>query len=229
MKWYEKKWFMWAALVFFAPLGWFLLYCHRHEFTKKQLYAIAGISAVWFIFAVGDPLLNPPKDTMTASQKADRANEQAEKEVAKQMPKEKPVTWNTSDEDAMTNGNVGTAAALIKKTPDIANKTQAASPADVYKAPWDYYGKPIALSAHVNSISEFPPDSDLGKMFGGEKVSQINMYADDNIIIQAIIIGNTDAIQKGTTGTVYGYVTGRTKMKNQLGGDINPLIIVGRV
>lgn len=48
MKWYEKKWFMWAALVFFAPLGWFLLYCHRHEFTKKQLYAIAGISAVWF-------------------------------------------------------------------------------------------------------------------------------------------------------------------------------------
>lgn len=89
MKWYEKKWFMWAALVFFAPLGWFLLYCHRHEFTKKQLYAIAGISAVWFIFAVGDPLVNPPKDTMTASQKADLANEQAEKEIAKQMPNKK--------------------------------------------------------------------------------------------------------------------------------------------
>lgn len=42
VKWYDKKWFMWCMLIFFWPVGAYLLYRHRNEYSPKKAKLIAA-------------------------------------------------------------------------------------------------------------------------------------------------------------------------------------------
>lgn len=52
-KFYNKPWFMWLMLIFFAPVGIFLMYKNK-KFTSKVRGVLTGVFAVWFlIIAIG--------------------------------------------------------------------------------------------------------------------------------------------------------------------------------
>lgn len=51
-KWYDKKWMLWAALIICWPLGLYLLYCQRRNYTKTQIILYIIITAIWSAFAL---------------------------------------------------------------------------------------------------------------------------------------------------------------------------------
>lgn len=50
-KWYDKKWILWAALIICWPLGLYLLYRQRRNYTKTQIILYIIITATWSAFA----------------------------------------------------------------------------------------------------------------------------------------------------------------------------------
>ena len=44
-KWYDKKWMLWAALIICWPLGLYLLYRQRRNYTKTQIILYIIITA----------------------------------------------------------------------------------------------------------------------------------------------------------------------------------------
>lgn len=234
-KWYEKSWLMWFCLIFLWPLGFWILYKKRDQYPQWK--KIAGITLVICI-GLNITSMNSTRTEPTAKQSVEQAAQKANAEVEKQIPNkitpaektQKPEdVWNKSEEDAFKNGNVLKAAVAVALLPNISNEAQSMSPDVVYKSPWDYYGTVIALSGTVTNISEFPPDSDFGKLFSGEKSTQISFVSENGVQMIAIVAGDTGNVQAGSTVTVYGYATGRHQGKNKLGGTTNSLILVGRV
>jgi len=52
MKFYETKWFMWVTLIFFAPVGIFVLWKYKH-YGKGASVALTVIFSIVFLAALG--------------------------------------------------------------------------------------------------------------------------------------------------------------------------------
>ena len=136
------------------------------------------------------------------------------------------LTWNTSELDTMKNGNMAIAIETMQNGGNIQQSAAAPTPGDVFKRPWDYYGKPIKLSGQVAIVQDYPPGSDLSQMLGGQ-ASEIVLLCDDGTPVDFVLKGDSGNIQVGDRVTVYGYDTGTVDVKNKLGGNTTELFAVG--
>lgn len=66
VKWYDKKWFMWCMLIFFWPVGAYLLYRHRNEYSPKKAKLIAaGMGCFWLFMSLTSPKGAPQNNQPT--------------------------------------------------------------------------------------------------------------------------------------------------------------------
>lgn len=135
-------------------------------------------------------------------------------------------TWNTSDINALTNGNMQYAAELVReRTGDLASSAIEAVPADVMRRPWDYYGKVVSFSGTVAVVQDSPPGDNLSKGLGGS-ACEIVITADD-VIIDGLLAGNSSGVYTGDWVTFYGYPCGTMEVDNKIGGKFKHLLVIG--
>lgn len=140
--------------------------------------------------------------------------------------------WNTSNMNALLNGNLSVAAKLITANGVPQDGAKTASPPDIAKAPWKYFGDIYKFTGVVVLVQEYPPDGPESKMLigGGPLAEIVMMDPKDSAFTQIdfMFLGGTQDIQKGDTVTAYGYVTGVAEVPNRLGGTIQVLAVMGK-
>lgn len=154
-------------------------------------------------------------------------NSNSTAQQTKSPKKSEPLTpsWNTSDIDALTNGNLPIAIELVRNNPNISSKSVEANAGKVIKRPWDYYGKVLHFTGMVALVQDYPPNSDLGLVFQGE-CSEIVMESNGGIV-DTFVIGSASHLSEGQMIDIYAYPTGVTEVPNRLGGTFTQLICVG--
>jgi hypothetical protein len=139
-------------------------------------------------------------------------------------------TWNTSDMDATTNGNVRVAADLIARNGISRSAATAVSTADVAKAPFRYIGNVYEFRGSVGIVQEYAPNSDIGRAVGNGKVVAEVVALDSRLStatpMDIIVLGDTGTIHEGDSVVVDGYVAGQVQVDNKLGGKTTQLVIV---
>lgn len=115
-KFYSKAWFMWLTLIFFAPVGIFLMWKNQ-RFSSKTRKILSGVFGVWFIlvFAIGGTSKDSTKrnSTTTAATKKetkieDKKEDVKKEEVKKEETKKKEVKFDFATAE-LTKENVTTA------------------------------------------------------------------------------------------------------------------------
>ncbi|MFM9329407.1 hypothetical protein [Paenibacillus mesotrionivorans] len=160
-----------------------------------------------------------------AAAKTSKEAEAKAKEEAKTKEKEDKLrnpAWNKNEVDAIENGNLQRAMDMLKVIKDIPSGEQA-SPEEVLKTPWNYYGKAISFTGQVGVVEDYPPGSDAGKAGLG---SDVVMETDDGTIVEFFSMVASGSIKVGQTITITGYPIGRTEVGNKIGGKFTHLIVV---
>lgn len=138
------------------------------------------------------------------------------------------VSWNVSDPDATSNGNIRRAVQQIQsgiKTTDA----PVADAATVLKKPWEFYGKPLCFTGTVAVVEDQPPGSDIAKALGGREASEVVIETDDGAIVDLFAMQSSGNLQTQARATLCGLPTGRVEVPNQLGGKFTHLVIVGHI
>ncbi|MDR3595076.1 hypothetical protein [Clostridium sp.] len=91
-KFHEKDWFLWVCLIFFAPVGIFLLWKNK-RYSKNATIILTVVFAIWFVGALAQGGKNKPVEQTTAStqQEVKQADTPAKKEAPKKEWKPKEV------------------------------------------------------------------------------------------------------------------------------------------
>ena len=135
--------------------------------------------------------------------------------------------WNTSENDAMQNGNLAVAYNYITRSPNLRSQAADYSPASVAKTPYLYYGHVVTFSGVVEVVQDYPPSSTFGQAFGGRNASDIVMMCADGTIAEMFCMKASGNITAGHGVTFYGYPIGVTEVPNRVGGTFTHLILVG--
>jgi len=165
--------------------------------------------------AEADKLKKEKSDKEAAEKKA--AEEAAQ--AAETEQSEANTTWNVTDVDAETNGNIEFAADLLltgKKLP----ASGKAVPAKVHKTPWDYYGKLVKFTGVVSLVTDYPPSDEVPLR------SEIIIVTEDEVIVDFLSLVPSGDIEVGDEVTISGLVTGRMEVDNKVGGTFTHLIVV---
>lgn len=89
-KFYEKDWFLWVSLIFFAPVGIFLLWKNK-KFNKNVTIALTAIFSIWFIIALSHGGKNEsPQETTTANKQIESPTKTDEVKKDTQTKSNKP-------------------------------------------------------------------------------------------------------------------------------------------
>lgn len=240
VKWYHRKWFVILMLFLFFPVGLVLLWMSPETRLSGRIVWTALVAlAVVVNLSQGEDAPPATGDEITAPSASVAQPSSGSVTVAPQAPEPAPKAqepvqprepqWNTSDLDAVTNGNLMEAVRWLKtKEPSWVRSTADASvePSLAMKAPWKYYGTPLALTGTVVIAQAYPPGSDVGQVVGGD-VSEIVMMADDGTVVDFMMIGDSGDINVGNVATVFGVVVGQVEVPNKLGGQTTQLMVVG--
>jgi hypothetical protein len=135
--------------------------------------------------------------------------------------------WNTSDIDAIQNGNIAVAVHYINQNPNLRQYAATFSPASVAKTPYSYYGRAGVFSGVVAVVQDEPPGSDFSQAVGGQNASDIVMETNDGTIVEMFCMKASGYIRVGSTVNLYGYPVGVTEVPNRVGGTFTHLILVG--
>lgn len=100
---------------------------------------------------------------------------------------------------------------------------EAVRAGSVFKAPRNYYGKPVTYSVIVSIVRDYPPDSDKGK---AGLLSEIVGKTDDGTTVDIFGMVGTGDIQAGDTIHVVAYTVGRDTVDNKSGGTTEQLALV---
>ena len=142
--------------------------------------------------------------------------------------KEKIVKWNVKDENALENGNIKKAIKLLVGKSKISNEAIEISSLDVYKRPWDYYGKIVSISGMVAFAEDYPPESDLNREFGTDTTSNITIITEEGVIVSLLSPISSIHINRDNIAVLYGYIVGRGELvKNNQGGIETGLVMIG--
>ena len=143
-----------------------------------------------------------------------------------------PIKWNTSDMNVYTNGNIRVAARLISASGIPQDRAKNASPSEIAKAPWKYFGDVHVFKGTVGLVQEYPPDGPESKiLIGGGPLGEIVMIDAQGSTftpIDCMLIEGTGDAQVGDRVTIYGYVVGLAEVPNRLGGISQQLVVVGK-
>jgi hypothetical protein len=138
--------------------------------------------------------------------------------------------WNTSELDISKNGNVAIAIKTIQKNPNYVSLCQNVNLEDVYKTPWNYYGKPISITGIIGLIEDYPPGHEITKMLGSQEASEIVILKDDfstGVYADMYLMKSSGNLAQGQRVTLHGYAVGKMEGTNQLGGKVTNLVLVG--
>lgn len=164
--------------------------------------------------------LASPKDSTTQSTTTS-ANTQPVKKA------ESKPTWNTTETDAMKNGNLDVAISLLKTAGDIKQNAQTCDAASVMKTPWNYYGKIIKITGSVAVVQDYPAGSDYSKRLGSKDASDIVISTQDSTTVELLSTAPSGSIKVDDTITIYGYAVGISDVENKVGGKDPHLFLVG--
>src|SRR5699024_2170207 len=92
----HKKGFAILFLLFFAPIGIWLSFKHKH-FTKKTRYIVSAIALIWFSFIVYE---GQPTEEEKAEEEAKQEQTEKEREEKKQAKKEEKEQAKKEKEEA---------------------------------------------------------------------------------------------------------------------------------
>ena len=139
------------------------------------------------------------------------------------------AAWNETDVDASTNGNIATAAEIMRRTNVTVNQQPShVLPSLIMTAPWKYYGQMQCYLGEVSMIRGYPDGSAVSKLIGGGDASEVVIMVGDGTILDFVLFG--DAESKEIAGNIYvcGLPVGRVEVDNQLGGKTSQLMMIGR-
>lgn len=131
--------------------------------------------------------------------------------------------WNTSDIDANKNGNISLAIKMLKANGDMTQNAANASPADVIKTPWNYYGKAISFSGQIGFVQDYPPGSNFEKM---GILSQIVIGTDDDTGVDLLLAVPSGSLKQGDNVTIAAVPVGIFDNDNKQGGKTRVLAAV---
>ncbi len=129
--------------------------------------------------------------------------------------------------------NLFVAAEYLKrwKSSDINNAIKV-TPKELYKHTWKYIGKLVRLTIEVLMPEELPPNNSFSKILNPGKPTTV-MLADIDIggagdAIQYHYAGPFEGFDAGDKVEICGYVIGKAKNTNRLGGACYNIIIAGK-
>ncbi|WP_302489042.1 hypothetical protein [uncultured Mitsuokella sp.] len=151
VKWYNKKWFMWCMLFFFWPVGAYLLYRHRNEYSSRKIKLIAaGMCCYWLFLSFGSP-----KDNPSSIQPAAQAVETtAVSSSTDSEPAEDKQTENTQDTPKNETDSAQDASAQAATAPaatpsaSTARTSQKTSSVNSFNTEASYLGNPKSMKFH---------------------------------------------------------------------------------
>lgn len=155
VKWYDKKWFMWCMLIFFWPVGAYLLYRHRNEYSPKKAKLIAaGTGCFWLFMSLTSPKDAPQNNqpTMQAVETtAESTNTDAEQAEDKPAEATQESTQDASKSEAAAANDssaksAGAAAAVGAAA--ATHTTQKAVSASSANVDATYLGNPKSMKFH---------------------------------------------------------------------------------
>lgn len=78
---YQKQWFMWVSLIFFCPLGIFLMFKYNQKFSKRTKIIIAVIAVIFIIgvLASGEPEVSETPDNNSSTQQTTQTESETDK------------------------------------------------------------------------------------------------------------------------------------------------------
>ena len=175
------------------------------------------------------PLSVSPDSTPAPQPVAVQQPEPQSQETTPSQQPEAPATlrydWNTTENDATKNGNIGVAVNWVNRYPSIRRAAIAPAPQYIAKSPWNYYGKVVKVAGVVGFIQDYPAGSDSA--IDGKASSDIVIMCDDGTIAESLCMSPSGNITKGCTVNLYGYPVGVTEVPNRVGGTDTHLMMVG--
>lgn len=127
--------------------------------------------------------------------------------------------WNLADENPETNGNVIIALDYLIESGPLTEGSHE-DIAKVFKAPWDYYGKPIAFEGIVSLVQDYPPESETFLR------SEVLLSTEDNTIIDILSTVPSGNLKEDDAVSINGLVVGRMEVENAIGGTFTHLIVI---
>jgi hypothetical protein len=97
----------------------------------------------------------------------------------------------------------------------------------VSKAPWKYFGTPIAVTGVIGVVEDYPPNSDFSKILNTRESAEIVIATENDVIVDMFLKTSSGNLVEGDQVTLYGYVVGKMEVPNQAGGFFTHLIFVG--
>ncbi|GIP58530.1 cell envelope integrity protein TolA [Paenibacillus woosongensis] len=127
--------------------------------------------------------------------------------------------WNITDENPTTSGNILVGLEYMEKSGPLKNGSKV-DISKVFKAPWDYYGEPIAIKGYAQIVQDYPPNPDNFLR------SEIVMLTDNETIIDVLSTVPSGDIQENDLVSLTGLVIGRMEVPNAIGGTFTHLIVL---
>lgn len=137
------------------------------------------------------------------------------------------LSWNKTDINAMSNGNISVAVEALSLAQSSVGNSVSEQPQKVIKAPWNYYGKFIKFTGLVAVVQDFPPGSDISNALNTETSTDVVIETDDGTIVEFFGAVSSGDLQVGDQVTFYGYPVGTAEVDNKMGGSFTHLLIVG--
>lgn len=152
------------------------------------------------------------------------AKAKAEADTKAKAEAAKNPKWNVKDIYVTENGNFPLAVNLLKAVGDISQQNPTIADAgDVFKAPWNYYGKAVKFTGTVGIVQDYPPGSDNAQIGLN---SEVVMFTDEGTIIDIFSMVPSGKIKVGDTLNVAAYPVGLVNVQNKMGGNTDQLAVV---
>ena len=159
----------------------------------------------------------------------EKNKEQAELENEK-YEKISSASWNTSDTDATSNGNLSEAVSAISSlsSSDLRSRSESVSLSYIIKSPWKYYGHVISFSGQVSNIKEYPPGSQEAENIGGP-FAEMSVYNEaSGVSVDVIFMGDTGNIVQDSYVNLCALPIGMSEGQNAFGSSVDMLVVVGK-
>lgn len=182
----------------------------------KKLFSALIVAVIFLMFGCGNSSNNSTSNTNTKKES-----------TTQEVSVKEQTTWNKSDLNLKTNGNMQLAFSLVKDNANLQSLAEDADATEVMKRSWDYYGKVIRFSGYAAVLQDYPPGHDMSQAIGGESCEIVMTNENESVIVDGMLRGSTKGLQNGDLVTFCGYSVGIMEVPNKVGGNFSHLIVVG--
>jgi uncharacterized membrane protein YcgQ (UPF0703/DUF1980 family) len=234
-KFYNKDWFLWVMLIFFAPVGIYLLW-RRGKFNKVARISLSVFFGFIFLTALGgndsnnnqSTAVNTAKPTTTVTQTPTLTpEEQAKKDAEKKATESKLEAERVAQEKARVEKEAQEKAETEKEAVKKAEEDRVAYDTgitynQIARTPDQYKNKKVKFTGKVIQVMESENEINL-------RIAVNDNY--DNVLLVAYLPGITSTrVLENDHVTIKGVSQGLYTYKSTLGGNITiPLVLVNSI